>query len=118
VLKCLEKDIGSRYQSMSELLEDLKLHRDGKRISRFKRSKERKSSHSAPEVASLVVGTLTASFYFLSLYVMSGWFLPLFAVLLSPLCVFKLARDVTRYSGNATGAGQWALIASVGWSTV
>ena len=62
VLKCLEKDIGSRYQSMSELLEDLKLHRDGKRISRFKRSKERKSSHSAPEVASLVVGTLNASF--------------------------------------------------------
>lgn len=116
VMRCLEKDNRERYQSVDELMADLRLCAQGKQPVPFKRSQRTQSIHSAAQVAKVLLEFLLIAAYALSMTFVSAWFLLLCLVPLAPIAVFFLIKQATASGAQDTGLKQWQLLSQVSWT--
>ena len=62
-LRCLEKELENRYQSVGELLNDLRLVNDGKQPSRYKKKYKQKREFTKRQMIGIIVGVTALVFY-------------------------------------------------------
>lgn len=111
VMRCLEKDNRERYQSVSDLLVDLRLCASGSQPPPFKRTREVSPLHSSGEVARLMIEFLSITVYALSVFFMSAWWMVLCFIPLAPLSIYRLIRQFAKDKLGSEGKIQWQILA-------
>ncbi|MBX9669621.1 MAG: protein kinase [Candidatus Obscuribacterales bacterium] len=111
--RCLEKDKEDRYQSVDDLLRDLKLVSAGKQPAKFEREKPEKAVLSAGQAVVIFIDFMVALMY--SLMVSFSLAFASLVALASPVLVALLFAHVKKHGLHGSNWSRWRLLFKATW---